>query len=131
MPLRVLLVEDDRDSRESLALLLRLSGFEVDAACGRAGALDAARAHPPDAVLMDLGLPGCDGFRVAKEVRGLCPAKPLLIALTGYAEQEYRRQAEDEGFDVFLAKPADPVALVALLQLGVLYRQPSRLRLLG
>jgi CheY-like chemotaxis protein len=116
MPLRVLYVDDDADTRESLAVLLRLKGFEADVAAGRDEALAAARAHPPDVILMDLGLPGCDGYQVAKELLGLCPGKPLLLALTGHAEEEYRRRSEQEGFALYLLKPVDAEVLLRFLR---------------
>jgi two-component system CheB/CheR fusion protein len=115
MPLRILLVEDNADVRESLAVLLRLNGFQVDTASGRDEALAAFRCYPPDVVLMDLGLPGCDGYQVTRELRGLCPAKPLLVALTGHAQEEYRRRSVEEGFDYHCLKPVDPAWLVQLL----------------
>jgi CheY-like chemotaxis protein len=123
MPLRVLLVEDNADSRDSLALLLQLSGFQVDAAAACPGALAATQAHPPDVVLMDIGLPGCDGYQVAKHLRDLCPRKPLLVALTGYGREEDRRRSTEEGFDFHFLKPIDPRWLVTLLQEYAL-RQP-------
>jgi CheY-like chemotaxis protein len=125
MPLRILLVEDLADARESLAVLLRLNGFQVDAACDRTEALAAAQSHPPDVVLMDLGLPGCDGYQVTRELRGLCPAKPLLVALTGHAREEYRRRSAEEGFDYHCLKPVDPAWLVQLLGEFGLRRQVS------
>jgi CheY-like chemotaxis protein len=115
MPLRILLVEDNADVRESLAVLLRLNGFQVNTASGRDEALAAFRSHPPDVILMDLGLPGCDGYQVARELRGLCPAKPLLVALTGHTGEEYRRRSAEEGFDYHCLKPLDPAWLVQLL----------------
>jgi CheY-like chemotaxis protein len=116
MCLRVLCVDDLPDTRDSLAVLLRLNGFEADTASGRDEALAVARARPPDVILMDLGLPGCDGYQVAKELRGLCPVKPLLVALTGHAGEEYRRRSEAEGFALHLLKPLDPEWLARFLR---------------
>jgi CheY-like chemotaxis protein len=115
-PLRVLVVEDCRDSRDCLAALLRLYGCLVEAAADCDEALQAARANLPDVVLMDIGLPGCDGYAAAKQLRGLFPHKPLLIALTGYGQESIRQRSAEEGFDHHLVKPADPQGLVRLLR---------------
>ena len=116
MALRVLVVEDGADGRASLALLLGLSGFQVDAAADGPAALSAAQAHSPDVVLMDLGRPGYDAYQAAQELRGLCRQKPLLVALTGYHVPSYRGRPADEGFDYYLVKPVDPGWLVRLFQ---------------
>jgi CheY-like chemotaxis protein len=114
--LRVLVVDDRADCTESMSLLLTLYGFQVDVAGACAGAESAVIAHQPDVVLMDIGLPGCDGYAVTKHLRSLCQKKPLLIALTGYGAASDRKRSEDEGFDHHLVKPVDPQHLEKLLR---------------
>ena len=115
-PLRILLVEDHPDGAEILAALLRHWGHDVSVVSDGARALEAAQADPPELILMDLGLPGMDGFEVARRVRGLgaTPA-PFLIALTGYGQEEARRKTAEAGFDLHLVKPVDPGDLGRIL----------------
>lgn len=113
MPLRVLLVEGHADSRESLALLLQLSGFLVDATAGRPDALAAARSHPPDVIVME---PGGAPAGLAPELQALCPQSPLLIALTSHTREEERRRLAAEGFALRVLKPIDPDWLVPFLR---------------
>jgi CheY-like chemotaxis protein len=88
-PRRILVVDDNVDAAESLALLLRLGGHEVRVACDGPGALAAAQAEPPEMVVLDLGMPGMDGFEVARRLRALPGSKDaLLVALTGWAQAE-------------------------------------------
>jgi CheY-like chemotaxis protein len=115
-PLRVLVVEDYPDAGESLAMLLRLYGHEVEVAPDGATALQMARGSRPNVLLVDIGLPGEDGYAVAKRLRGLLPAKPLLIALTGYGQARDCQRSRDEGFDHHLLKPFDPRKLENLLE---------------
>jgi CheY-like chemotaxis protein len=115
-PLHILVVDDYADAAESLAWVLHHEGFDVTAATSAAAAHAAAAAHPPDVILMDIGLPGMDGYVVAKQVRGLCPADLLLIAVTGYGGDADRRRSCDEGFDHHFVKPIDSLELTALLK---------------
>jgi two-component system CheB/CheR fusion protein len=115
-PLHVLVVEDCADARESLALLLGLFGCRVDGAAGCAEAMARAGAAPPDVLLMDIGLPACDGYAVAKRLRGLCERAPLVVATTGYGRECDRRRSAEEGFDHHLVKPVDPAELVGILR---------------
>jgi PAS domain S-box-containing protein len=112
---RVLVVDDNRDAADSLAMLLRLGGFRTAVAYDGPGALDAVRADPPDFVLCDLGMPGMDGFQVAREIRAGGAAGPRLVALSGYAQPEDVARALAAGFDAHLAKPPDPDALARQL----------------
>jgi signal transduction histidine kinase/ActR/RegA family two-component response regulator len=114
--LRVLVVDDDVDAAQSLAMLLNLWGHEVYATHDGAAALEAAQAWQPAVVLLDIGLPGMDGYEVARRLRAARgPARPLLVALTGYGQEEDRRRSQEAGFDRHLVKPADPETLEMLL----------------
>jgi DNA-binding response OmpR family regulator len=115
-PLRVLVVEDYADAGDSLAILLRLSGHEVEVAKEGSSAFQVAQATRPNVLLIDIGLPGEDGYAVAKRLRGVLRTKPLLIALTGYGQVKDRQRSRDEGFDYHLLKPFDPCELEGLLE---------------
>ena len=113
---RILVVDDNRDSTESLARLLRLSGHEVETAFDGAAALQAARDYRPEVIFLDLGLPEMDGYETAKRLRqDRDLAKVTLIAMTGYGQEEDRRKSQETGFDGHMVKPADPVDLEKLL----------------
>ena len=113
---RVLVVEDNVDAAETLQLLLRMSGYDTRAAHDGAAALALARDWKPSAVLLDIGLPGKDGYTVARELRALPELQSaLLVALTGYGADEDRQQAKEAGFDTLQVKPVQPQALEALL----------------
>ena len=108
MGLSILVIEDNQDARESLALLLALNGHEVKmAATGREGA-EAVSTHRPDVVICDVGLPDLNGFDVIRAIRSTDPSNPVFaIALTGYAQPLDREEAFIAGFDAHLAKPPD------------------------
>ena len=113
---RVLLVEDNLDAAESLAELLRIWGHEVELAHDGAAALRAALEVRPEVVLLDIGLPGMDGYEVASRLRatpGLAGVR--LVAVTGYGQESDRRRARLAGFDHHLVKPVDLDRLRALL----------------
>ena len=111
----IMIVEDNADAREALRLLLELDGHTVEAAADGAEALQVAGAKDPDIALVDIGLPGIDGYEVARRLRQSHGRRPLLIALTGYGQPEDRRRATEAGFDALLVKPVDPTALSDLL----------------
>jgi CheY-like chemotaxis protein len=111
----VLLIEDNADARDALRTLLELDGYEVAAAADGTEGLELARAKAPAVALVDIGLPGFDGYEVARRMRALAIAPPVLIALTGYSEPEDRARAREAGFDAHLVKPVDPDELSALL----------------
>jgi PAS domain S-box-containing protein len=106
--LRVLVVDDNVDAAESLAMLLQASGHFVWTAYSGPSAVAAAAEHHPDVVLLDIGLPEFDGFEVAKRVREV-PAHEamVLVALTGYGQASDRERSRDAGFDHHLVKPVD------------------------
>ncbi|VTR97702.1 histidine partial : Sensor protein OS=Rubrivivax gelatinosus (strain NBRC 100245 / IL144) GN=RGE_23280 PE=4 SV=1: Response_reg [Gemmata massiliana] len=115
-PLSVLVVEDLLDVAESVADLLTISGHAVRVASCGSDALLAALADPPDVVLLDIGLPGMDGWEVARRLRSQLNGKqPVVVAVTGLGADDDRRRSADAGIDLHLTKPADPVALTTLL----------------
>jgi len=109
------LVEDHADARDMLGLLLGKLGYEVHTAGDGPAGLDAIRAVAPDAAVLDVNLPGLDGYEVARRVRAAELPRPLLIALTGHASPEDEARARAAGFDAYLTKPVDVPRLVALL----------------
>jgi CheY-like chemotaxis protein len=114
---RILVVDDNRDSAESLALYLELLGHTVRMAHDGIEAVSAAAALRPDAVLLDIGLPGQNGYEVARSLRGTAWGRDLLlVAITGWGQEEDKRRARESGFDIHLTKPIDPRTVVDLLQ---------------
>ena len=115
-PTRVLIVDDNVDTAESLALLLEVCGHEVRAVHAGADAVRAAGEFRPDAVLLDIGLPDVDGFEVARRLRAAPGFRDvLLVAATGYNRPRDRDRAAEVGFDCYLVKPFDPTRLSHLL----------------
>jgi signal transduction histidine kinase len=113
---RALVVDDNRDAAESLAMLLTLDGHAVEAVFSAEQALDRVVAFHPDVVLLDIGLPGMDGYEVARRVRALPGGEQVrLIALTGYGQTEDRRRALEAGFNDHLVKPVEPARLAQSL----------------
>jgi CheY-like chemotaxis protein len=120
-PARILLVEDNVDAAEALAELLRLWGHEVTVAHDGLIALEAARDIRPEVVLLDIGLPGMDGYEVARALRTLGGLDGvLLIALTGYGQDSDRHRSQLAGFDHHMVKPVDAHRLRQLIA-----RQPA------
>ena len=116
-PLRVLVIEDNRDAAETLGDLLGLFGHEVELAHTGPAGVEAAQRFRPDVVLCDIGLPGMDGYAVARQLRRDPETAALrLVALTGYGRDSDRRQAEEAGFDLYLIKPVGPAELKTLLE---------------
>jgi len=112
---RVLVVDDNEDAAETLAMVLRLSGHQVDVAYNGMCALARVRANRPDVVLCDLGLPELSGFDFARAIRREHGALITLVAISGYAEPDDIRKSRDAGFNAHLAKPARPADLERLL----------------
>jgi PAS domain S-box-containing protein len=113
---KVLIIEDGPDAAESLRLLLSLHGFEVTVAHTGPEGLALARRFLPDAVVCDLGLPGMSGHEVARALRAdQTTASALLLCVSGYGQEQDRRQAREAGFDEILVKPPDTDALIRLL----------------
>ena len=115
-PRRVLVVDDNVDGARLLARLLRSRGHHAELAHDGPAALAAAAAHAPDVVLLDIGLPGMDGFEVARRLREReGPNRALLVATTGYGREDDLRRSREAGFDHHMVKPLDPQALNDLL----------------
>ena len=112
---RVLLVEDNEDARALLASLLREVGHDVRDASDAEEALDVIADFDPDAAVLDLGLPGIDGFALASELRRRLGARVQLIALSGYGQDSDRVRSREAGFDLHLLKPADTRRLLDYL----------------
>ena len=114
--LRVLVVDDNRDAAESLGMLLGLMGHEVRLAHDGAQALRTATDHPPDIVFLDIGMPGMDGYEVARRL-GSLPGRSAMsvVALSGYGQAADRRRSAEVGFDAHLVKPAEIGAIEALI----------------
>ena len=116
MSKRILVVEDHEDNRQILRDLLGNAGYQmIEAETGEAG-LAAAAAHKPDLILMDIQLPGLDGYGVATELRrDYRTAKARMIAVTGYGTDADRRKSREAGFEQHMVKPVDPAALERVL----------------
>lgn len=113
---RVLVVDDNRDSADSLAMLLRLSGHETHVAYDGLEAVDAAATLRPDVILLDIGLPTLSGYEAARRIRAQRSGDGLLlVALTGLGQEADRRRSKDAGFDAHLVKPVDYAVLVKML----------------
>ena len=98
-------------------MLLRLWGHEVWLAHNGPEALRVAEAHPPEVVLLDIGLPGMNGYEVARRLRQEPPLQgAVLAAMTGYGQEEDMRQSREAGFDFHIVKPVDPAGLMKLLE---------------
>jgi CheY-like chemotaxis protein len=115
--LAVLVIEDDADAREVLALALRTCGADpLEAATGEEG-LEVLDRATVDAVVCDVGLPGIDGFEVARRLRGAVSRRAVrLIAVTGFGKPEDVKLAAEAGFDAHLTKPVEPFRLAVLLR---------------
>jgi CheY-like chemotaxis protein len=114
-PLRVLVVDDNADVLTSMTMLLELEGHAVTTAQDADSAMHAVADFAPDVVLLDLGLPGADGYEVARRLRSELGSGVLLIAVTGYGQPEDRAKSRAAGFDHHLLKPVDFDALQRLL----------------
>ena len=115
-PCRVLIVDDHVDNVESLSMFVRLLGHEVDTASDGLEALEVARRFRPDLVLLDIGLPKLDGYEVAERLRaGDAGADMVLVAITGWAQEEEKVRAAKAGFDHHLTKPVDPARIESII----------------
>ncbi len=113
---RILVVDDNVDSAQSMALLLQLEGHQVECAHDGAQALERATAIAPQVVLLDLELPQVNGYEVARTLRGRDGGQALLlIAISGFGRDRDRAAALEAGFDFHLTKPADPDEVIRLV----------------
>ncbi len=116
-PPNILIVDDCRDVADSLAMVLTTMGYTTSVGYDGPTALDIARASPPDVVLLDLGMPGMDGYEVARRLRELLPHRRLLfVAITGHTRERDRKRSEESGITLHLLKPADPELLRRLIE---------------
>ena len=114
--LRMLVVDDNKDSVDSLSTLLRLMGNDVHTAFDGVEAVNAAHTFRPDVVLLDVGLPLRNGYEAARLIRGETWGHSMvLIALTGWGQEQDRKRSRDAGFDHHLVKPIDPKALMSIV----------------
>jgi signal transduction histidine kinase/DNA-binding response OmpR family regulator len=114
--LRVLVVDDNHDVAETTATILRLSGCDTHVAFDGRSGLDAIERLRPDAVLLDIGLPGLDGYQVAERLRALPDQRrTLVVAVSGYGQEEDRARSKAAGFDYHVVKPIDPAVITGLL----------------
>ena len=113
---RILVVDDNSDVADSLAMLLRLEGHEVETAYGALGAFEAVQRMSPEVIILDIGLPQMDGYEIARRLRADTAANRVhLIALTGYGQEHDRELAREAGFGAHLVKPADIEAVNQIL----------------
>jgi CheY-like chemotaxis protein len=115
--LRVLVVEDNADCAHSEAMLLRLLGHEVEVARDGPTAVALAKRQEPDVVLLDIGLPGIDGWAVAQAIQEHATVKrPFVIAISGFGQKEDLHNSMNVGIDLHLVKPVDPDYLKSVLR---------------
>jgi PAS domain S-box-containing protein len=113
---RLLVVDDNQDAANSLASLLKLQGHEVRVAYSGMAAVEITKTYSPDAVFMDIGMPGMDGYETARRVREQPSlGTVVMVALTGWGQQEDRRRSAEAGFDYHLVKPPEPTAVENIL----------------
>jgi len=114
-PLRFLIVEDNRDGAESMAILLRAVGHEARIAFNGPDGLVAADESQPDVVLLDIGLPGIDGYEVSQRLRERYGDALIIVAISGYCTAEDQARSMAAGVDQHLAKPVNPESLLKYL----------------
>ena len=112
---RVLVVDDNEDAANSLATLLEVMGYEVRIAYDGPEGIEAADDFEPAVALLDIGLPKLSGYDIARHVRDMRGEKVLLVAITGWGQEDDKRRAREAGFDHHFTKPADFEALLTLI----------------
>lgn len=113
---RILVADDDQDSAESLAMLFQMMGHDVRSALNGLEAVDVAANFRPDLIVLDIGMPGLNGYEVCRRIRQQPWAQAVVIAaLTGWTRDEDKDRSQEAGFDHYLVKPIDPQALTDLV----------------
>src|SRR5688572_30739932 len=113
---RVLVVDDNRDAATSLALLLGAAGYAVETTFDGKSALEVAERFAPDACVLDINMPGMDGYELARRLREMAPEHPPVLAtVTAYSDTGHLDRAAEAGFDLHFTKPADPAEVVEQL----------------
>ncbi|MDG3005738.1 response regulator [Paludisphaera mucosa] len=114
--LKILVVDDNVDAANMFAMLIQFEGHDVRTAFNGAQAIESVQAFTPDAVFLDISLPDMTGYRVAEQLRRI-PAldKAMLVAMTGYSDEDHQARSEKAGFDHHVVKPADHAYVMQLL----------------
>jgi CheY-like chemotaxis protein len=117
-PLQVLIVEDCADTADTVGAILAFDGHDVQIAYNGAAAIDAVSSRWPDVVLLDLAMPGFDGYQVADKIRQKCGdrAQPVFIVISGHAKESDRLRSEAEGIHLHFAKPMDADLLLGVVR---------------
>ena len=115
--MRVLVVDDNRDSADSMRMLLDASGQDARCVYDGVSALEIAESFRPEVVLLDIGMPSMDGYQVVRELRArnLAP-RPVIAALTGWGQDSDKKKTHEAGFDHHFTKPVAADALMAFLE---------------
>lgn len=125
LPLRVLVVDDNRDAADSLAMLTKMWGYEVEVGYDGA-AIERVPIFKPDAVLLDIAMPKLDGNRFARQIRERPESQgTLVIAITGFHDEARRMLSKEAGIDHYLIKPVDPTVLKKLLLIKLLEKNSA------
>jgi two-component system OmpR family response regulator len=115
-PSRILVVDDNQDAATALALLLVAAGYQVETSFDSRAALEKAVQFEPDACVLDINMPGMNGYELARRLREQAPEHPPVLAtVTAYSDEDHLDRAADAGFDLHFTKPADPVEVIAQL----------------
>ncbi len=123
---KILVVDDNADAAQSLAVLLRLRGHEVQVALGGAEALQMANDNVPELVFLDIGMPDIDGYEVARRLRSKFNSGLTLVALTGWGTEQDRLRSREAGFDHHLTKPVELAAVEAVMTAARNDQAPNR-----
>ena len=115
-PHKIFIVDDNRDAADTLGMYFENKGFEVRVAYDGDDAIREVDEFHPDAALLDIGLPGKDGYEVAQHIRAGIDGDIMLIAVSGYAAAEDVARAKDAGFDFHFGKPANPALLLSKIE---------------
>ena len=112
---RILVVDDDADTAQSFAAVLRMLGHSAEFTSDPGAVVEMATRMKPDVVLLDIGMPGMDGFQLAKLLRQRFSGT-YVVAITGHGTDEYRKRGREAGFDAYVVKPVDPPLLESILK---------------